>query len=231
MQITVPRRFQGIEGMAQGGHVAGLVAERVPGPVAVSFRAPCPLDTPLEVRVTDHTVRLNHGSTLILEASPDPTPFGPPPPPVTWHEAEAARHWAESQTLGQPIATCFSCGTGPESLRVHAGRVAGTDLHASPLVYPEWTAEEGSVAPRFLWAPVDCAAGWRVSVGDENARPAVTGRLRVQLHDAVEPGELLVVVAEADPAWQGRKRHARSAIRRADGSLVASSESLWIAIG
>ncbi|HSJ27770.1 MAG TPA: hypothetical protein VLB67_06120 [Acidimicrobiia bacterium] len=231
MQISVPRRFQGIEGMAQGGHLAGLVAERLPGPVTVSFRAPCPLETTLEVVMADGAARVSHDTTLILEAAPDPSPFGHPPPAVTWEEAEAARRWAESQTPGQVISTCFSCGTGSDSLRVHAGRVTGTDLYASPLVFPEWTAPQGSVSQRFLWAPIDCAAGWRVSVGDDPARPAVTGRLRVQIHQEVVPGEPLVVVAAADPSWQGRKRRARSAIRRTDGSLVASSESLWIALG
>ena len=225
MRLTIPRKFQGIEGMAQGGHVAGLVSGRLDHEVAVTFRAPCPLDEELEFTAG----RLVRGDTLILEATPDDS--APEPPPfVAWDEAASARDWAEKQALMQNVSTCFSCGSGPDSLRVHAGGVDGSTLYASPLVHPLWTGPAGVVEHRFLWAPIDCAAGWRVAIGP-GARPAVTGRLRVRVHADVRPGDRLVVVADAQPDWDGRKKRARSAIYTEDGSLVAASESLWIAVG
>jgi hypothetical protein len=228
MRLTIPRRFQGIEGMAQGGHVAGLVASKLGMDVAVTFRAPCPLETPLSLTPTPHGHVLTDGDTVILEAVEDDA-SPEPPPSVPLAAAEEARRWAEAQSTSLNISTCFSCGTGPGSFRVHAGRLDGSSSYASPVVHPEWAGPDGTVEHRFLWAPIDCAAGWRVTV-DEWSRPAVTGRLRVKVHSEVAPGEPLIVVADADPEWQGRKRTARSAIYRADGRLIASSESLWIAL-
>ena len=224
MQITVPRRFQGIDGIAQGGHIAGLVAGHLDGAVEITFRNPCPLDRPL------HLIdgRLVDGETVILESGPaDGVPWAPDF--VPWSDAVAAREWAERQPSIPRVSHCFSCGSDPESFRVHAGRVAGTTIYASPLVHPRWTAPDGHVEHRFLWAPADCAAGWRVSL-DDRARPAVTGQIQVVVHADVEAGTRLVVVADADPEWNGRKRRAWSAIYRADGDLVASAETVWIAL-
>ena len=224
MQITVPSRFQGIDGIAQGGHIAGLVAGHLDGAVVITFRNPCPLDRPLQL--VDG--RLVDGETVILESAPAEDISGAPDF-VPWSDAVAAREWAERQPGIPRVSHCFSCGSDPESLRVHAGLVDGTTRYATPLIYPPWTAPEGTVEHRFLWAPIDCAAGWRVSL-DEQARPAVTGRLQVEVHTEVEAGPRLVVVADADPEWDGRKRRARSAIYRESGDLVASAESLWIAL-
>ncbi len=58
----------------------------------------------------------------------------------------------------------------------------------------------------------------------------MTGSLAVEIVAAPEPGTDLVVVAEADPEWDGRRRRARSAIHTGDGALVARSESVWIAL-
>jgi hypothetical protein len=228
MRLTIPRQFQGIEGMAQGGHVAGLVASKLGLDVAVTFRAPCPLETPLVLSSTRHGHVLTDGDTVILEAVEDNS-SPPPPPAVPLAMAEEARRWAETQPASFNISKCFSCGTGPEALRVHAGRVDGSSVYASPLIHPAWAGTLGAVEQRFLWAPIDCAAGWRVTF-DKWSRPAVTGRLRVKVHTEVMSGEPLIVVADADKEWQGRKRTARSAIYRIDGTLVASSASLWIAL-
>ncbi len=228
MRLTIPRRFQGIEGMAQGGHVAGLVASKLGLDVAVTFRAPCPLETPLTLESTSQGYVLTDGETVILEAVEDDS-SPPPPAAVPLAEAEVARRWAGTQSTSLNVSTCFSCGTGPDTLGVHAGQVEGSSVYASPLIHPAWAGSLGTVEHRFLWAPIDCAAGWRVTF-DEWSRPAVTGRLRVKVHAEVEPGQTLIVVADADDEWQGRKRTARSAIYGIDGTLVASSESLWIAL-
>lgn len=224
MQITVPQRFQGIDGIAQGGHIAGLVAGHLGDAVAITFRNPCPLDRPLDLI----DGRLLDGDTVILESAPAGD-ISAAPDFVAWSDAVAAREWAEHQPGIPRVSHCFSCGSDPASLRVHAGRVDGSGIFATPLTHPRWTAPEGTVEHRFLWAPVDCAAGWRVSL-DDRARPAVTGRLQVTVRTEVEPGTRLVVVADAEPEWNGRKRRARSAIYRDDGELVAAAESLWIAL-
>lgn len=229
MQIVIPRRFQGIQGMAQGGHLAGLVSQTVGYEITVRFRRPCPLETPLELASDGDGHMLRHGDTTILEASATHDPVPSVPPPVTTEEAEEGRRWAESQAFAQNIRTCFSCGDSSHSLRVHAGLIDGSELAASPFSYPEWMAPDGAVEPRFVWAPIDCAAGWRVSLGP-NSRPAVTGGLRVAITELPRPGEPLIAVASADD-WTGRTRSARSAIYRENGSLVAAADSIWVAVG
>lgn len=228
MRVTIPRRFQGIAGMAQGGHAAGVFAAALGGPVVISFRSPCPLETPLDVIADGDRHVLADGDRMIMEAESGQVEVEPPAP-VTPDEAAAGREWAERRPIGSNISTCFSCGDSSHSFRVHAGKVPGADVYATPLVHPEWTAPDGVVEDRFLWAPIDCAAGWRVSIGDDG-RPAVTGRLAVRVERRVRAGEPLVVVAQADGPWRGRKRSARSAIYTHGGELVAASESLWIAL-
>lgn len=229
MQITIPRRFEGFEGIAQGGHLAGLVAQTLQADIAVRFRHPCPLDTPLDLSDNGGGHVLTHGDTTILETSVADDHLPTAPPAVTMHDAEEGRRWAEDQAFAQNVRNCFTCGDSSHSLRVHAGLIDGSDLAASPFTYPEWMAPDGIVEPRFVWAPIDCAAGWRVLLGPDS-RPSVTGGLRVTIAELPRPGQPLIVVASAGD-WTGRTRSARSAIYREDGSLVAASESLWVAIG
>ncbi|MDX1448266.1 MAG: hypothetical protein R3246_04300 [Acidimicrobiia bacterium] len=228
MQITIEPRFQGIEGMAQGGHLAGLISQMSGRELTVRFRRPCPLGRTLDLIEADGVVRLMDGDLVVLEGW-TADPVADPPPPVSLDAAQDGRRWAESQAFAQRITTCFSCGDSAHSFGVHAGRIEGTDLAATPFSYPEWTAPEGLVESRFLWAPIDCAAGWRVTLGD-TGRPAVTGELRVQVHERPRPGETLIAGATADE-WTGRTRRARSGIYRPDGQLLAASESVWVAVG
>jgi hypothetical protein len=225
--LTIDSRFQGIRGIGQGGHFAGLLAEQRSRPTRVWFRAPIPLDHPLRVDDRDSKLVVSHGETEIAHAE-DATVESAPPDAVSLDQAERGRRWAVGRHFAR-VESCFSCGMGPESLRVHAGKV-GTGPFATPFTPPLWTAgPHGTVRDRFLWAPLDCAAGWRVSL-DEPRRLAVTGWLSAEVVAPVGPGTPLVVVADADGAWSGRKRMARSAIYTADGALVARAESLWISV-
>ncbi|MFP5331976.1 MAG: PaaI family thioesterase [Acidimicrobiia bacterium] len=228
MQITIPRRFQGIEGIAQGGHLAGLVAQTLDAEIAVRFRRPCPLDTPLTLDAGGAGHVLRDGEATILEVAGDDRRPNPPPP-VSLEQAEMGRQWAERQPFAQNIRTCFSCGDSSHSFGVHAGLVDGAAIAATPFTYPTWTVSGGRVEPRFVWAPIDCAAGWRVALG-EDGRPAVTGQLRVSIVSPPLAGEPLIAVAAAEQ-WEGRTRAARSAIYRPDGELVASADSIWVAVG
>ena len=75
---------------------------------------------------------------------------------------------------------------------------------------------------------VDCAPGYPVAFGNPEPRFAFTGWITVDVRSEIEPGQPAIVVATAAP-WDGRKRFAKSALWTADGTLVALSESLWIA--
>ncbi len=225
--MVVDPRFKGVEGIGQGGHFAGVLAERRGAPTRVWFRAPIPLGRPLHLEESPDGLVVTDGSVEIARAE-DASTEKAPPLPVSLETAEAGRRWAVGRHHAR-VEGCFSCGMGLESFRVHAGDVGG-GLFATPFVPPAWTAgEDGVVLDRFLWAPLDCAAGWRVML-DGPRRLAVTGWLHAEILKAVRPDEPLVVVADTEPEWMGRKRFARSAMYTADGRLVAQAESLWISV-
>lgn len=232
-RIRIDPRFQGIDGIAQGGYVAAILAGPLAARRRATFRAPTPVDADLTVERAGEEIRLRRDDELLVVSAPW-EPAGAPPPPVSLDEAAAARE--RSEASGESLATgCFSCGTGEESFRIHPGPVDGAGVFATPYRPPAWTAgEDGRVLAPFLWAPLDCTAGWRaiapVEPGGER-RAAMTGRLGVEIVEPPEAGADLVVVADADVAWEGRRRHARSAIYDTAGRLVARSESVWISLG
>lgn len=222
--MIVEGRFQGLEGMGQGGYLGGLIAETRTGPIEVSYRSPIPLDVPLSLRGNSAEVEIVASDVLIATAR-SANLHGPFPSAVSAEVAERARSYSESEEMF--VTTCFSCGTTPGGFRIHPGPVNGDgSAYATPFRPPAWTAPEGFVQLRYLWAPLDCAAGWRVSAGGE--RMAVTGALSVEQLRPIEPERVYVIVADALEPWQGRKRRAASALYTADGELVARSDSLWI---
>lgn len=223
MSFIVPGRFEGAPGRAQGGYAAGLLHDDRPR--RAWFRSAVPLDTTLEVATEGETTSVTLGETLILESHPV-DPLEDPLPPVTMDQAIGSRQRTESAGLPGVIAPCYSCGTVEGTLRTHPGRVGDLDIWAAPMIYPDWTATDGTVDQSHVWAVVDCAAGYPVALGADS-RMAFTGWLSVDVRCRIEPGRPAIVVATADP-WEGRKRSARSALWTEDGELVAISESLWV---
>lgn len=226
--LRIPTRFQGLEGIAQGGYLGGRLAGMLGADTTrVGYRFPAPLDRDLQVEALDGRLRLWCEDDVVAEAEPADLEAAPPPP-VTREEAEAARLLAEADYPEQ-LGSCFSCGLGSDGLGIHAGP-AGDGRFATPYTPPPWTADDaGLVDLPALWAPLDCAAGWRVSFGGDG-RPALTGWLAVEVAAPTRPGEELVVVSDADPGWDGRKRRARSALYDTGGGLRARAESLWISV-
>lgn len=226
MKLTIPQRFQGLEGIGQGGYLGGLLSELEASSLVVSYRSPIPLDIPLEIHRNDGHLRVTAEDRLIVEAAHGRA-MADPPAPVDLDAAELARNRAEA--IDPPIiTTCFSCGTQPEGFRIHAGPVDSGSF-ATPFAPPAWTAPSGTVQSRFIWAPLDCAAGWRVSLADDG-KPAVTGSLVVEQLRDIEPEQTYVIVADTAGPWEGRKRRATSALYTADGELAARADSLWIAV-
>lgn len=225
-RIVVDGRFCGVAGMGQGGYLAGLVAGRHPQAFQVDFRNPIPLDAEMHVEHTPKGIRLIHDDKPIVEGRPGDS-VTRVPGFVALAEAERARERAEANSL-PIVGTCFSCGTRADSLRVHAGP-AEDGLFATPYTPPAWTAPDGVVEPPFVWAPLDCAAGWCLAWDPPRPR-AVTGMLTLEILSDVLPERDYVVVAESDGPWRTRTRRAWSALYTAEGELVARSESLWVAL-
>jgi hypothetical protein len=223
--ITVDSRFCGIADRGQGGYLAGLVAEPGVDPVQVDFRNPIPLDVPLQVSTRDDRTIVSGGDKVIVESRagvpPSRTPAFVPPDSAT-----TARTLAETQ-IPNYVGSCFSCGTRPDTLRVHAGPV-GDGRFATPYEPPEWVADsEGIVAAPFVWAPLDCASGWALAWHPPQP-VAVTATYTVQVHEPVHADSQYIVVADTEAEWRGRRRLAWSAMYTTSGRLVAHTESLWI---
>lgn len=223
--LRVDGRFEGAPGRAQGGYTGGLLHDGRPR--RVWFRSAIPLDTDLDVASDDETTTVTRDGELVLESHPV-DPLTDPLESVSMGEAISGRDWAEAAGFPDLIAPCYSCGTRDGTLRTHPGRVSDSSTWAAPMTYPGWTATEGVVDPAHIWAVIDCAPGYPVAFGNPEPRFAFTGWISVDVRASIEPGRPAIVVAAADP-WNGRKRAARSALWTADGTLIALSESLWIA--
>ena len=89
--MVIDSRFCGPPGSGNGGYVCGRVAAYLDGPATVTLRRPPPLATPMTVEQDgDSSVRIQHGHTLIAEATSSPgSPAPQIPGPVSMAEAHA----------------------------------------------------------------------------------------------------------------------------------------------
>jgi hypothetical protein len=157
--VVIERRFRGPPNSAQGGYAAGLLAEQIDGPAMVSLRLPPPLERRLELRRDlERAVALMDGDRLVAEGNPAELDLELPDP-VSYEEAQRASAdcpWTDRH----PFPGCFGCGperSRDEALAIAMGPVAGRDLFAAA-----WTPSagfagaDGALAPRFVWAALDC---------------------------------------------------------------------------
>jgi hypothetical protein len=84
----------------------------------------------------------------------------------------------------------------------------------------------GTVDPRFVWAALDCPAGFAcIAPGSI----ALLGTMTAELVEPVLPGRDYIVAA-----WplggQGRRHRAGAALYEREGGLVALAESVWITL-
>jgi hypothetical protein len=220
MQITLPYRFRGPLGSANGGYACGRLAAHVSGEaVEVTLRLPPPLDRPLEARTQGDTTVLVHGEATVAEARPATLDVqAPDPVSLAAAEKAAARH----VRVGNPVfRECFVCGIRSEGdgLRIYAGPVEGREpLHAAP-----WIPVE--TGPELVWAAIDCPGAY--AVGAAGRGEVVLGRMTACVARVPERGEACVVVG-----WplgeDGRKRYAGTALYTAEGELLARAGQIWI---
>jgi hypothetical protein len=214
--LTIDRRYRGPLHSANGGYAAGRLAAHVEGPAEVTLRLPPPLDRPLLVSVEGARILLLDGEALVAEARPGTVDLEPPAVSVPGAVEAAKGH---VRFGGEEFSECFSCGVRPDDgLCIHAGPVAGTDVHAAP-----WTASE--VSPEVVWAAIDCSGAY--AVGGPGRGEVVLGRMTAEIRRLPTEGEQCVVVA-----WplgeDGRKLHAGTALLSADGEPLAVARQIWI---
>ena len=218
--MRIPARHMGPPGSANGGIASGRLAAYLAAPVAeVTLRRPPPLDTDLRVDVQADGVRLWDREHLVAEAVPGSVDVEPPPA-VDLATAEAAAERYAGRTI-HPFPGCVVCGTDrepPDGLGLRPGPVG--EHHVAAV----WTP--GSAERSLVWGALDCPGGW---AEDLPGRPMVLGRMALRLDDEPAPGEPHVVqgwVVRRD----GRKTHAGTSLRTADGRLLAVAQQVWIAV-
>ena len=231
--LTIPARFNGPAGSANGGYACGRVASLIEGDVAaVSLRAPPPLERPLQVVREGENVELRHDGALVAEGFPDELLLDVPDPVPPERAAAASRAGLEHWSAAHPFPGCVVCGPAREpgdGLRVFPGELGdgGEGLFAA-----EWTPDasvsdgEGWVRPECVWAALDCPTSAPVANFGQGP-PLVLARLTARIGCPVRAGEPHALVSwplEVD----GRKRHAACALFDSEGRLLCASNALWI---
>ncbi|MFD9037622.1 hypothetical protein [Streptomyces bottropensis] len=228
--IVVPELYVGYPGVAFGGYVAGVLADRLGTRTArVDFRGPVPVGAPQAIAESaEGGVRLGEGERPLAAARPAELSLDVPAAP-SWEEAAASseRYRAEPPP---GVVDCFGCGLrAPDrGLRVHCAPVPGRDLVASAFIPPRIFAEPDGLLPsRLVWGVLDCPGNWAGRFLGTQRPGAVTAALTGSLLRPVAAGERHVVYA-----WllseSGRKHTMGVALATTDGELCAVSESLWI---
>ncbi|MBZ3901153.1 PaaI family thioesterase [Streptomyces griseiscabiei] len=228
--IVVPELYVGYPGVAFGGYVAGVLAERSGAKtVRVDFRGPVPVGVPVRVTGTAAgSVEAGEPGRPLAAARPAELPLDVPAAP-SWDEAAAAaeRYRAEPPT---GVVDCFGCGlrAADRGLRVHCAPVPGRDLVASAWTPSHAFADpDGLLPPRLVWGALDCPGNWAGRYLGTQRPGAVTAALTGTVLRPVVTGERYLVYA-----WllseSGRKHTMGVALTTAEGELCAVSRSLWI---
>lgn len=233
---TIPARFCGPPGSANGGYTAGLVAAAFladhPGAraVEVTLRRPPPLETALRLSGTDDTTSLHEeGGDLVAQAragmlSTDPVEM------VSVADAREAEH-AYAGLREHPFPTCFTCGPDRapgDGLRLHPGPVSGgrTACTWTPDAALADEEDAATVALALVWASLDCPGGWTTDIA---GRPMVLGRITAEVDAPAQVGERHVVMGRL-LGREGRKTFTATTLYDSDGRVVARAEQVWIEV-
>jgi hypothetical protein len=230
--LTIPARFNGPPGSANGGYTCGRVAQLVGAEeVEVSLRAPPPLERPLEVVRDGERVELRDGDTLVAEGGPTELLTDVPEPLPRDEVADAEEAGREVWTVNHPFPSCVVCG--PDRERGDGMRIFPAELPRRDGLFGAcWTPGEehgdgdGWVRPELVWAALDCPTSAPVANFGEGP-PMVLAALAARLGCAVRVGEPHTILSwglEVD----GRKRRAAAALYDSDGILTCASRALWI---
>ncbi|HEY3504241.1 MAG TPA: hypothetical protein VGN37_15830 [Actinocatenispora sp.] len=236
-ELTISARFRGPTDSANGGYVAGLLANVAPGPsgTVVTLHAPPPLERSLDLDVetaedaADTTSALYDGDTLIASARPA-DPFDALVPPVGFEVAELASAAYPGFTR-HPFPGCFVCGherDKGDGLRLFPGRLDdGTGRTACPWVPDESATDaSGHVPPEIVWAALDCPGGWTAEIERE---PRVLGRIAARVRDVPKPGEHCVIMGRGLGS-DGRKTYVATTAYGPDGAILGQALATWLTL-
>lgn len=228
--FTVPPHVRGYPGVAFGGYVAGVLAAASGATqVRVDFRRGVLVDTPV-VLAADGSGGASFtdlDGAILAEASPSAVTVTPRPAP-TWEQARTA-----SATAGalRKMSHCYGCGTACAPGR--GLRLSPWAMSVHDMVIAAWTPDprlagpDGCLSTENVWAALDCPGGW-AAMALRDLRPgAVTAALTATQFEPVRAGDPYVSYGWPVSA-DGRKHMVGVALARADGTLCALAEALWI---
>jgi hypothetical protein len=230
--LTIPARFNGPPGSANGGYTCGRVAQLVGAEeVEVSLRTPPPLERPLEVTRDGERVEIRDGDTLVAEGGPTALLLEVPEALPRAEVADAEEAGRETWTAKHPFPTCVVCGPDRDAgdgMRIFPAALPGRDgLYGACWTPGEQDGDgDGWVRPELVWAALDCPTSAPVANFGAGP-PMVLASLAARIGCPVRVGEPHTILSwglEVD----GRKRRAAAALYDSDGILTCASRALWI---
>jgi len=240
--IIIDKRYCGPPNSGNGGYVCGRLARHIGAGAEVTLRAPPPLDRPLDVVAIDGGQwELRDGAMVVATGRPASVEVTRLEK-ASFDEARTAELLTLIKPHEHPLPTCFVCGPARakgDGLRIFAGPLVRQSCDDSAVLAATWTpdptltAEDGLVAPEFLWSALDCPTGYASSYdrerGSSDRTPILLGRMSARIETRPRPGERCVITA-----WQtgrdGRKRVAEAAAYGETGTLLAVARATWIAV-
>ena len=234
-QLTIPARYCGPPGSANGGYACGLTASALGGSgVEVTLRAPPPLDRPLTLQRNNSKATLVDGDRVIADARlvDEPDSIVAAVPDALRYEdvvAAASSFNVETYLDDHEYPTCFTCGPSREpgdGLRIFPASTARPEL----VVWP-WTPDvslfgtAGDLDEPVIWAALDCQSGLSWVTREPGA--FVLDKMAVVIRRSPAPGERLIVAGWSGQA-EGRRRPAGSAIYSESGEILAAGQATWI---
>jgi hypothetical protein len=240
--IIIDKRYCGPPNSGNGGYVCGRLARYIPGDAEVTLCAPPPLGKSLDVvAMDDGPWELRDGATVVATGRPASVELVRLEK-ATFDEACAAELGTPVKPHEHLLPTCFVCGPARapgDGLRIFAGPLVRQSGSAPAVLAATWTpdpsltAEDGFVAPEFLWSALDCPTGYASSHDPEGGSfertPILLGRMSARIEARPRPGERCVITAWAT-GRDGRKRVAEAAAYGETGTLLAVARATWIAV-
>lgn len=248
--VTIPSRFNGPPGSANGGYACGVTARLLAGgaeidtPIQVTLRRPPPVDRPLRVEREPEHVAILAGDEVVSEAV-----YGDPPAnlpePVSPDQAKQAAGTFDTVTYTErhPFPGCFTCGPARsehDGLRIFPAPAGNSE--GRPMVVWPWTPDaslatddgSGLVDWPVVWAALDCPSGLARFADETESEPgdqvaSVLGRMTTTVYRRPATGELTVASGWA-VADEGRKLLSGSAVWSATGDVLATAQTVWIVL-